>query len=149
MAHSGRYCFLSCFSWACGSSEVSEVVPGTSPRHALFPTSTSHSSASPSERTSDNARMSKDYKALGGGGKIILSAHVSTLHISSEHLGHPADPDDPIDPKTLKLNAVSDESAETLVGLLLAIKKNTEVAEPGCSAFRVTRFDKQFMIFEE
>ncbi|KAG8860489.1 hypothetical protein FRB96_003743 [Tulasnella sp. 330] len=47
------------------------------------------------------------------------------------------------------LEAKTDEGADDLQRLLLEIKKNTEVAEPGCVAFRVTRFERLFMIFEE
>ncbi|KAG8986672.1 hypothetical protein FRB94_005927 [Tulasnella sp. JGI-2019a] len=47
------------------------------------------------------------------------------------------------------LEAKTEEGANTLQEILLAIKKNTEVAEPGCLVFRVHRFKQLFMVYEE
>ncbi|KAG8986671.1 hypothetical protein FRB94_005926 [Tulasnella sp. JGI-2019a] len=47
------------------------------------------------------------------------------------------------------LEAKSEEGADTLQGLLLAIKTNAEVAEPGCLTFRICRFKTLLMVFEE
>jgi len=49
----------------------------------------------------------------------------------------------------VRAEAKSKEAADELEALLLAIKKNTEAAEPDCYTYRVGRFDNDFVIFEE
>ncbi len=41
------------------------------------------------------------------------------------------------------------EDADKLQDLMLAVKRNVDMNEPGCHTYRLTRFESRFMVFEE